>query len=93
MIGRDAKERALPSKRLSPGTCILGVDCSEFGDAFPQRFLATRRWRTSKKVALFARLVALLLPAPDEAVFWVDDFAEVAEAAFGEDARRGVRCG
>src|SRR4051794_19140930 len=34
--------------------------------------------------------VVILFPAPHEAILWVDDRADVAEAALGEDARGGV---
>jgi hypothetical protein len=39
------------------------------------------------------RLFIMPLPAPDGAVLGVDNWADVAEAALGEDARRGVRFG
>ena len=32
----------------------------------------------------------LAFPAPDEAILWLDDFANMAETAFGEHSRRGI---
>jgi hypothetical protein len=38
----------------------------------------------------FVRLLAVSFPAPDGAIVGVETIADVAEAALGEDARRGV---